>query len=200
MIVLIVLAALAGLTAGTLILRRRVTRRFTASIGTVTRAKATVGSISTQVSGSGTLVNVDEEALTVPAGVQIKEVVAEAHDTFAEGDVLAWVDAASVMKAMAALQGEIAALDKEITTASRETVSNSITAGVAGRVKVVYAKAGDAVAADMYEHGALAVILVTDNGPREGEIVELLDAEGNSLGAGALSVHSPLRITAAFFR
>ena len=240
LIVLIVLAALAGLTAGTLILRRRVTRRFTASIGTVTRAKATVGSISTQVSGSGTLVNVDEEALTVPAGVQIKEVVAEAHDTFAEGDVLAWVDAASVMKAMAALQGEIAALDKEITTASRETVSNSITAGVAGRVKAVYAKAGDSVAADMYEHGALAVIsldgymalelesdalsagdkvrvvrtegkeltgtvdsaeggraviLVTDNGPREGEIVELLDAEGNSLGAGALSVHSPLRIT-----
>ena len=240
LIVLIVLAALAGLTAGTLILRRRITRRFTASIGTVTRAKATVGSISTQVSGSGTLVNVDEEALTVPAGVQIKEVVAEAHDTFAEGDVLAWVDAASVMKAMAALQGEIAALDKEITTASRETVSNSITAGVAGRVKAVYAKAGDAVAADMYEHGALAVIsldgymalelesdalsagdkvrvvrtegkeltgtvdsaeggraviLVTDNGPREGEIVELLDAEGNSLGAGALSVHSPLRVT-----
>ena len=240
LIVLIVLAALAGLTAGTLILRRRVTQQFTTKIGDVVSAKATVGSISTQVSGSGTLVNVDEEALTLPANVQIKEVVVEAHDTFSEGDVLAWVDSASVMKAMSALQDEIADLDKEIASASRETVSNSITAGVAGRVKVLHAAAGDAVAAVMYEHGALAVvsldgymalelesdalsagdkvrvvraegkeltgtvdsaedgravILVTDNGPMNGEVVEILDAEGNALGAGALSVHSPLRVT-----
>ena len=239
-VTLIVLAVLAALAAGVLILRRRVTRRFTVTNGDVVSAKATVGSISTQVSGSGTLVNVDEETLTVPADVQIKEVVVSAHDTFEQGDVLVWVDAASVMKAMAALQTEIGALDKDIAAAGKDTVSGSITAGVAGRVKLIYAGAGDTVAACIYEHGALAVIsldgymaveidsgslaagdkvrvrraegkelsgevdsaedgraviLVTDNGPKAGEAVEILDAGGNFLGSGELSIHSPLRVT-----
>lgn len=237
----VVLAIVIGAaTAGVLFLRRKVTKRFTTSIGSVVSAKATVGSISTQVSGSGTLVNVDEETLTVPAGVQIKEVTVSAHDTFAAGDVLARVDTASVMKAMSALQEELTKLDKDIASASSDRVSATITAGVTGRVKLLYAQKGDTVAGCMYEHGALAVIsldgnmcleiesdalaagdevrvrraeekeltgtvdsvvngkaviLLTDNGPLAGETVEILDADGNVLGAGELAVHSPLRVS-----
>ena len=117
--IVIVLAVLvAAAVAGIFFLRRRVTQQFASGIGDVTSAQATVGSISTQVSGSGTLVNVDEETLTVPANVQIKEILVSANDTFAEGDILVKVDAASVMKAMSALQDEISDLDGEIASAS----------------------------------------------------------------------------------
>ena len=239
--IVIVLAVLvAAAVAGIFFLRRRVTQQFASGIGDVTSAQATVGSISTQVSGSGTLVNVDEETLTVPANVQIKEILVSANDTFAEGDILVKVDAASVMKAMSTLQDEIGDLDGEIASASTDTVSSFINAGVAGRVKILYAKAGDTVAQCMYDHGALAVlsldgymsaeiasdalsvgdkvrviradgseipgavnsaangkaeILVTDNGPAAGETVEILDAEGNSLGSAELAIHRPLRVS-----
>ena len=239
--IVIVLAVLvAAAIAGIFFLRRRVTQQFASGIGDVTSAQATVGSISTQVSGSGTLVNVDEETLTVPANVQIKEILVSANDTFTEGDVLVKVDAASVMKAMSTLQDEIDDLDGEIASASTDKVSSYINAGVAGRVKILYAGAGDTVAQCMYDHGALAVlsldgymsaeiasdalsagdkvrviradgseipgavdsaangkavILVTDNGPAAGETVEILNAEGTSLGSAELAIHSPLRVS-----
>ena len=239
--ILIILAVVAALAVfGVLYLRRKVTQKFTTGIGDVVSAQATVGNISTQVSGSGTLVNVDEDTLTVPANVQIKEVKVSANDTFAEGDILATVDIASVMKAMSSLQKEISSLDEDIASASTDTVGSTITAGVAGRVKILYAQQGDTVAQCMYENGALAVIsldgymvieipagnlsagdtvrvirtegkevtgtvdslmdgkaviLLTDNGPQADEIVTIQDADGNTLGSGSLSVHSPLRIS-----
>jgi len=239
-VLLILLIAAAAGTAGTLYLRRRVKQQFATSAGDVKSSKATVGSISTQVSGSGTLVNVDEETLTVPASVQIREILVSANDTFSAGDALVKVDTASVMEAMAALQKQINELDTSITSASKDTVDATITAGVAGRVKKIYARVGDTVAQCMYEHGALAVIsldgymsveinsdtlaegdkvrvirskgkeltgkvdsavngkaviLVTDDGPAEGETVEILSKEGETLGLGELTVHNPLRVT-----
>ena len=155
---LILLFAAAAVTAGTLYLRRRVKQQFTTSIGDVVSAKATVGSINTQVSGSGTLVNVDEETLTVPVGVTIREIPVSANDAFSAGDALVKVDTASVMEAMSSLQTQLNELDAKITTSSKDTVSGTITAGVAGRVKTICARAGDTVAQCMYEHGALAVI------------------------------------------
>ena len=239
--ILIVLAvAAASAVAGVLFLRRRATQQFATGIGDVVSAQAAVGSINTQVSGSGTLVNMDEETLTVPANVQIKEILVSAYDTFTAGDVLVKVDTASVMKAMSALQAEITSIDKDIASASTDTVNSSITAGVTGRVKALYAQKGDTVAQCMVDHGALAVlsldgymsleintevleagdtvrvvrtegkelsgtvesvvngtavILVTDNGPAVGEKADVLDADGNSLGSGEMTVHSPLRIS-----
>lgn len=188
--ILVVLAVAAALAvAGVLFLRRRVTQQFAASIGDVVSAQATVGSISTQVSGSGTLVNVDEETLTVPANVQIKEILVSANDTFSAGDVLAKVDTASVMKAMSALQEEIGELDKDIASASTDTVNSIISAGVAGRVKILYAQKGDTVAQCMVDHGALAVLsldgymsLEIDAGTlAAGNTVRVLRADGKEI-------------------
>ena len=142
---------------------------------------------------------------------------------------------------MSSAQTELASLDSDITSAAGDTVSSKITAGVAGRVKQIFAEEGEDVAACMYEHGTLAVlsldgymsleipaaglvagdsvtvvrgdgsslsgsvesvtngsavILVSDNGPELGESVTVLGADGGEIGSGALSIHSPMRITA----
>ncbi len=155
-IVLLVLAV--GLAAGVFFLRRQVTKRFASSKDDVVSAQAGVGSISTQVSGSGTLLNVDEENILVPAGVTVEKLLVSAQESMTEGQLLAMVDLASVQTAMSSVQSELKTLDKSITSAAKDTVDSRITAGVAGRVKLVYAEKGDDVAKVMYEHGALAVL------------------------------------------
>ncbi len=157
-VVIVVLCLAVLLTAGVLILRRQVAKRFASSAGDVASAEVSVGSISTQVSGSGTLLNVDEENITVPAGVTIDEVLVASQDSVAEGQILVRVDTGSVLTAMNTVQSNLSALDSDITSAASDTVSSAITAGVAGRVKQIYAQSGQDVAACMYAHGALAVL------------------------------------------
>ena len=239
-LIIVLLLVAAGLTGGVLYLRRQVSKRFASSGAEVISAAAEIGSISTQVSGSGTLLNVDEESLSIPAGVALEELVVSVNDSVTEGQLLARVDAASVLTAMSSAQAQLSSLDSDITSAADDTVSSKISAGVAGRVKQVFAEAGQDVAACMYEHGALAVlsldgymsleipagdlaagdsvavaredgsslkgsvesvtngsavILVTDNGPRVGETVTVLNQDGGTLGGGTLSIHRPMRIT-----
>ncbi len=156
-IILLVLLGV-GITIGVLFLRRKVTQKFTATDGEVLSAQASRGSISTQVSGSGTLMNVDEESITVPAGVTIDEVAVSAHDSVTAGQLLAKINIASVLQAMNNVQADLVSLDSEISSAGSDTVDNRITAGIAGRVKQIYAEKGTDVAACMYEHGALALL------------------------------------------
>ena len=157
--VLIFIVALAViLTSGVIFLRRQVRKNFAARSGEVTSYTATVGSISTSVSGSGTLTNVDLEEIYLPAGVKVLEVLAEANSKINEGDVIATLDMGSVMTAMAKVQDEIEALDDELVSANNETVSSYITSGVQGRVKKIYAENGSDVADCMYENGALAIL------------------------------------------
>ena len=157
--VLIFIVALAViLTSSVIFLRRQVRKNFAARSGEVTSYTATVGSISTSVSGSGTLTNVDLEEIYLPAGVKVLEVLAEANSKINEGDVIATLDMGSVMTAMAKVQDEIEALDDELVSANNETVSSYITSGVQGRVKKIYAENGSDVADCMYENGALAIL------------------------------------------
>ena len=155
-IVLLVLAVV--LVGGVLYLRRQVAKRFAGSGDDVTSAEATLGSISTQVSGSGTLLNVDEESLTVPANVEVEKVLVSANETVSEGQLLARVDLSTVLTAMSTLQENLNSLDEDITAAVGDAVSNTIKAGVAGRVKKIYAHKGDDVVACMAENGALALL------------------------------------------
>ena len=157
-VLIVILLIAAVLTGGVIYLRRQVVRRFTGSAGEVTSAQADIGSISTQVSGSGTLMNVDEESLTIPAGVTVEEVLVSAHDSVTEGQLLVKVEPASVLSAMTGLQSALSELDSEITAAGNDSVSSTISAGVAGRVKKLYARQGDDIASCMYEYGALAVL------------------------------------------
>lgn len=139
-------------------LRRNVEQRFAAAAAEVQSYAVTTGTIHTTVSGTGVLAEEDLEALSVPDGVEVLEVTVEAGDTVKQGDLLATVDMATVMTALADLQEQMADLDDSIHDAKGETVSSTIKAGISGRVKRIFAEKDMDVSACMAEHGALAVL------------------------------------------
>lgn len=139
-------------------LQRKVRNEFVRNEDEVLSAQAERGTISTLVSGSGMLTNVDTEIVSVPSGVEVTEIFVEFGDTVAEGELLAAVDTASVRTAMSDLQSEIDDLDNQISSAEGDTVSSYVSAGVSGRVKIIYAAESMAVEDAMVDYGALAVI------------------------------------------
>ena len=173
-IVVVVLAVI--LTAVLMVLRRQVKERFASSDVEIQSYEASRGTISTTVSGSGSLTEVDLEQLTIPTGVEIQEVLAQRDDIVEAGDVLATVEMATVMSALSDLQTELDELDEEISDAKGDTVSSYVTAGVSGRVKIIYAEKGESVVSCMADHGALAVLSV------DGYMA--LDIETDALTAG----------------
>ena len=157
--VLIIIAVVAAILIGAVsYLRKRVTDRFASNTAEVKTYSVDTGTIQTLISGSGTLTQVDLEAITVPAGVEITEVTVKRNQTVSKGDLLATVDMSSVMTALSDLQSELNNLDNEIADAKGNEVSSSITAGIAGRVKRIFAQSGTDVSVCMAENGALAVL------------------------------------------
>ena len=139
-------------------LRNRVDDKFAITAANVLEYQVTTGTIHSLVSGSGTLAQVDLEALTVPTGVEIDEVIAERNDTVKTGDLLATVDMSTVMTALADLQAQLDELDTQIADAKGDEVSSYISAGISGRVKQIFAEENMDVSACMAQHGALAVL------------------------------------------
>ena len=175
LIIVVVLLAII-LTAGVIILRRQVRSRFASGNEEVLSYEASVGSISTSVSGSGSLTNVDLESISVPAGVEIEEVIISANTKVAEGDVIATVNMASVLSAMSTVQDELDSIDDQLVTAKSATVGSYISSGVQGRVKKIYAQSGTDVAECIYDNGALALLSL------DGYMA--LDIETDKLSAG----------------
>ena len=155
-IILLVLAIV--LVAGTSILRRRVREQFAMNDVDVLSYQATTGSISTIVSGSSILQNVDIETVPLPSGVELTEMLVKYGDVVTEGKLIATVDMGTVRTAMSDLQTTIADLDDQISDAEGDKVNSYIKAGVSGRIKVIHAGVGTNVADAMVEHGALAVL------------------------------------------
>ena len=188
-VIIIIVSLAIILTAGVIILQRQVRKKFADRSGEVSSYVTTVGSISTSVSGRGSLTNVDLEEITVPAGVEITEVIAEANSKINEGDVIATVDMASVMSAMSSVQDELDSLDSELVSASNDYVSSYISSGVQGRVKKIYAEYGTDVAECIYENGALALLSldgymaldIEDIALSAGDSVTVLRADGTEL-------------------
>ena len=158
--VLVVLAILiAGAAVGVKLLRQRVTETYgEKSKYEAQKATVTVGSISTTISGSGTLAAQEATEVKVPSSVSLRSLCVEEGDSVEEGDVLAYLDLTSVLTAMNELQTELEALDSDIAEAARETLSTVVKSTVTGRVKAIYCQNGDSVLSAMYEHGALLTI------------------------------------------
>lgn len=239
-IVSILLIAAVVLTVVVSSLQRSVRQKFASSSDDVLNYVVKTGTISTLVSGSGMLTNVDTEVIELPTGVELTEVLVSNGDTVEENQLLAIADMATVRSAMADLQAEIEDLDDQIADADDDKASTRVSAGVPGRLKIIYGEVGDNVAGVMVENGALAVIsldgymaldledetltegdtvtvvlengkntegkvesvidgittvLVTDDGPKNGEAVTVLTAEGKEIGSSELYVHSPLMVT-----
>ncbi len=157
--VLAVVAAVAlALTLLVNHLRRKVEASLAVEGDEVKTYTADYGSISTRVSGSGTIEDVETEVITVPDSVEVDEVLVRANTRLQEGDVIATLDLTTVLSAMATVQEEIDTLDDELQTASNDRATASVVAGAEGRLKRIYVHNGDDVAACMVENGALALV------------------------------------------
>lgn len=146
-IVVIAGAAVLVIGGGAAVMRGRL-RRVNAdstTADTMRSYEVKTGTISTTVSGTGTLTADDVETLDLLSLVEVDSVYVKAGDTVQEGDLLASVDTVSVKTALKLLQEEIDDLDEEIEDEQGETVSSSIKSGVAGRVKKIYASVDDEV-------------------------------------------------------
>ena len=175
--VLVILAIVAsGILYAVNVLRKRVEASMATEGDEVLTYDASIGSISTRVSGSGTIEDVDTEKVTVPESVEIDEVMVKSNDKLRKGDLIATLDLTSVLSTMASVQEELDELDKELASSSGDRVNTNVTAGVSGRVKKIYARAKTDVAACMVENGALALISL------DGKMAA--EFENDSLSAG----------------
>lgn len=157
--VLITVGVIAAILIAVVItLTKNVEKRFAAAAAEVQSFQVTTGTIHTTVSGNGVLTEEELEEITVPSGVEVNEVMVDAGDSVLKGDLLATVDMATVMTSLSSLQEQMDELDKAINDAKGEEAGTQITAGVSGRVKILYAEPEMDVSLCMAEHGALAVL------------------------------------------
>lgn len=144
-----------------MMLRRKVTNTFgKKSEGEVEQVQVTKGNISTTISGAGNLSNEESEEISIPQSVEVNEIYVSTGDVVEKGDMLASVNSASVMAAMNDIQKEIDELDQELAKVEETEEEDTITAGVSGRVKKIYGKAGKNVSDIMYKKEALLLLSV----------------------------------------
>lgn len=120
------------------------------------------GSIETKIVGGGQLASEAAVKLEIPEEVKLTEYLVGNGDTVSEGDAIAKVDRISVMTAITGVQDTLDELSKEILDAEDDQAATTVKAKVGGRVKVIYAQAGESAQDVMLQHGALAAISLDD--------------------------------------
>lgn len=152
---LIIVVAVTG-TSGAVVYRK-VRRPMAAATKTdnVQQTEVKKGSISNTITGTGNLELDDAEAVTIPSGLTIEDVLVESGDYVSAGTVLANVDSMSVQTAMDEIQSELKELDEKIHTCQEDEDENTVVSSVLGRVKAVYVEEGSDVTDIMTEKGAL---------------------------------------------
>ncbi len=135
------------------------------------------GTITTYLSGTGTLTEEDTVTTSIPDVVEVEAYYVENGDTVSAGDAIATVNATSVAAAIIELQSILDELDADLEEAAEENTEDTIEATVDARVKLIYAEEGDEVANVIYEDGALMLLSL------DGYMaVDLSDSSGLSVG------------------
>lgn len=114
--------------------------------------------ISTVLSGGGTLSPQEGTAQSLPQALELETYYVKNGQTVSEGDPIAQVDLVAVKAAISELQEVIDTLDAAIASESSKTNDSVIRSGTAGRVKKIYARGGTAAADTVYESGALLLL------------------------------------------
>lgn len=114
--------------------------------------------ISTVLSGGGTLSPQEGTAQSLPQALELETYYVKNGQTVSEGDPIAQVDLVAVKAAISELQEVIDTLDASIASESSKTNESVIRSGTAGRVKKIYAREGTAAADTVYENGALLLL------------------------------------------
>lgn len=118
--------------------------------------------IQTSVSGTGSISYADTTDIVVPSDLTVDELLVSEGSTVAAGDVIATVDEASLALCLNEVEEAIAEVDDTISSESSSSTSQTIKAGVAGRVKKIYADEDDSVVDIMKEQGALMLLSADD--------------------------------------
>jgi len=117
------------------------------------------GDIEKSVVGTGTLAAAASSQLTLGYEVSIDEILVQAGGTVSEGDLLCTVDTAALPDVISSLETQLTALDRHLASAvSGESTTGKVTAPAAGRVKEIFAAAGDRTEAVEAEYGALLTL------------------------------------------
>ena len=114
--------------------------------------------ISTVLSGGGTLSPQEGTAQSLPQALELETYYVKNGQTVSEGDPIAQVDLVAVKAAISELQEAIDTLDAAIASESSKTNDSLIRSGTAGRVKKIYAREGTAAADTVYENSALLLL------------------------------------------
>lgn len=114
--------------------------------------------ISTVLSGGGTLSPQEGTAQSLPQALELEIYYVKNGQTVSEGDPIAQVDLVAVKAAISELQEVIDTLDAAIASESSKTNDSVIRSGTAGRVKKIYAREDTAAADTVYENGALLLL------------------------------------------
>lgn len=114
--------------------------------------------ISTVLSGGGTLSPQAGTSQSLPQALELETYYVKNGQTVSEGDPIAQVDLVAVKAAISELQEVIDTLDAAIASESSKTNDSVIRSGTAGRVKKIYAREGTAAADTVYESGALLLL------------------------------------------
>lgn len=118
---------------------------------------AEAAEIETILSGAGTLEADELTAVTVPQQVTVLKYHVRNGETVAAGDPLVSVDKTSAA-AMLEINTVLDDLDADLEAERQLTNSAYIYSTAAGRVKKIYAAAGDTVTDVLYENGALMLL------------------------------------------
>lgn len=121
-------------------------------------ATVQTGTIQTSVSGTGSISYADSEKVLVPEDLEITDVKVSEGDSVTKGELLATVDESALVSCMSEIQENISKEDSTISEEKDNYINTTIAAGVAGRVKKIYAGEEDDVTDVMSEHGALMMI------------------------------------------
>ena len=149
-------ALVAGLTAMPLLAKEKA--KDDGPVATIKSGTVQTGTIANTLSGGGILAEETAEAITIPSGVKLTDFLVKNGDAVKEGDALASVDKLTVMEAIAKVQETLDYLSKQIKAADSDGGSTKIKAQTSGKVKILYAEAGDNVQDVILEHGALATL------------------------------------------
>ena len=125
---------------------------------TIKSGTAQARTITKTLSGGGILKEEDAQSITIPSGVKLVSFLVRNGDSVQKGDALAEVDKITVMEAIAEVQKTLDHLSKQIKNADSDEGSSRIKAQTSGKVKLIYAEAGDNVQDVVLQHGALAVL------------------------------------------
>ncbi len=116
------------------------------------------GTIQTSVSGTGTISYADSSEIVIPEELTIAEVKVSEGSSVTEGTLLATVDEASLTNCLSEVQDAISEVDDTIASEKSSTTSKSVIAGVAGRVKKIYAAEDENVEDVMTQSGAMMLV------------------------------------------